>query len=91
VTVPDYGWFSYSRNPDGRFGEWTLTRSPDDPPIIVWQAADGTSVLDDDIGDRYVELRGFTAAEIDASLAFAQAMGWLPPGIRVTVKRLPAD
>jgi hypothetical protein len=71
-------------------GQWTLTREPDDPPVIVWQADDGTAVLDDAIGDRYVELRGFTDSEIGASLDFAQAMGWHPAGTTAVFKRLSA-
>jgi hypothetical protein len=89
--MSERGWFSYSRSPDGRFGEWTLTRTPDDPPILIWEAGDGTSVIDDQTGDRYVQLFGFTAEEIRSAVTFAQAMGWLEAGTGVAFKQLPGD
>jgi hypothetical protein len=84
-----HGWFSYSRSPDGRYGQWMLTRRPDDPPIVVWQDDNGTVIIDDEIGDRYVQLSGFTDDEIRTSLSFAQAMGWLEPGTGSAFKQIP--
>ncbi|WP_433616919.1 hypothetical protein ACQP2P_16255 [Dactylosporangium sp. CA-139114] len=81
-----YGWFSYSRNPRQTFRESYLPRAAGDPRIIVWRTAQETFVIDDDLTGQYTEISGFTEGAIDASLAFAKAMGWLASDAEVAVR-----
>jgi hypothetical protein len=73
-----YGWFTYGRNPSGKVGDWTITRNPDDPPIVVWRVDETTWIVDDEIHDQYARLDGFAEADIEAALAFARALNWIP-------------
>ncbi len=85
-----YRWFTYGRNPSGKVGDWTITRTLDDPPIVVWRVDDTTWIVDDDINDQCARLSGFTEAEVKAALVFARAMGWIPARTEHVFKELHA-
>lgn len=92
ATPKPYGWFRYGRrHPEGKVGEWTITRTPDDPPVVVWRVPDGGWIIDDDPGDQHVQVDGFSEDDIRVALAFAQAMGWLPADVRYEVRPLSAS
>ncbi|NJC73457.1 hypothetical protein HC031_27580 [Planosporangium thailandense] len=86
-----YGWFTYGRNPTGEVGGWTITRTPDDPPIVVWHVADTTWIVDDDVNDQHARLNGFTEAEITAALTFARALNWVPSQAEYVVRDLNSE
>ena len=65
------GWFRYGRHPEGRVGEWQVTRTPDDPPIVIYRTGDQTWIIDD---DQHVTLNGATGTDIQNALTFARAM-----------------
>jgi hypothetical protein len=92
MTTPPaqkYGWFRYGRHPEGKVGQWTITRSPDDPPLVVWKVADDVWIVDDDPGEQHIHVDGFTEADIQVALAFAQAMGWVTAGTEYAIRELP--
>lgn len=73
-----YGWFTYGRTPSGKVGDWTITRAPDDPPIVIWRVDETTWIVDDEIHDQHARLNGFTEAEMKAAVVFARALNWIP-------------
>jgi hypothetical protein len=85
-----YGWFTYGRNPSGKVGQWTITRMPGDPPLVVWRVDETTWIVDDDINDQHARLDGFTEAEIRSALVLAQAMNWIPAGTQHVFRELHA-
>jgi hypothetical protein len=85
-----YGWFRYGRHPEGKVGQWTITRAPDDPPIVAWRVADDAWIIADDPGEQHVHVDGFSEDDIRVSLAFARAMGWIGDEGAFAVRELPA-
>ncbi|GII25591.1 hypothetical protein [Planosporangium mesophilum] len=86
----NYGWFTYGRNPSGKVWQWTITRAPDDPPIVVWRVDDTTWIVDDDVNDQCALLNGFSEAEVEAALMFARALIWIPAGTEYVFRELGA-
>jgi hypothetical protein len=87
--MSDRGWCNYGRAPSHRYQDRILAREAGDPPMVVWRIDATSWVVDDDVEDRLVSLGGFTREEVEASLAFAQAMGWVTPGSTVVFRDAP--
>ena len=63
-----YGWFTYGRSPNGKVGQWTITRTPEDPPIVVWRVDDtARASFDVDNYENYVKLQSEAAVRHLAS------------------------
>ena len=79
---------SYGHSPNGKVGQWTISRTVEDPPIVVWKVNDTTWIVDDEINDQCARLDGFTESEVTAALVFARAMTWIPARTEHVVKAL---
>jgi hypothetical protein len=91
MTTGKYGWFRYGpRHPEGKVGQWTITRTPQDPPIVAWKVDENAWIIDDDPGDQHVQVDGFTEAELRVALEFARTMGWTSADARYDVREMPS-